>query len=195
AHSGKLIESGIKAAAGVRLHNIISDGIALDIDSDIGLLHSFYNEMTGTFDSDIEKQISQYVHLADNAAALHIGANEGENMLLTLGALTADALDINDLDVRTREEASRSITRLDNAIRHVSAQRAIVGAQISRLGSTISNLGTASLNLTNSRSRIADADIAKEMMEFTKLNIISKAANSMLAQANQINTGVLTLLG
>ena len=129
-----------------------------------------------------------------NAATLQIGATQGEDMTLTLGAVTAKALGIENIDVRGRDAASRGVTRLDNAIKRVSRQRAIVGAQINRLDHAISGLSVASQNLTESRSRIVDADMAHEMAEFTKLNILSRASASMLAQTNVLPQNILPLL-
>jgi len=98
------------------------------------------------------------------------------------------------LDVSTHEKASAAITVINNAIEKVSAQRSSLGAFQNRLEHTINNLGTSSENLTGSESRIRDVDMAKEMMEFTKNNILSQAAQAMLAQANQQPQGVLQLL-
>jgi len=93
-----------------------------------------------------------------------------------------------------RESAARSITVLDKAIDRVSAQRANLGAYQNRLEHTINNLTTATTNITAAESRIRDVDMAKEMMNFTKLNILMQAGNSMLAQANQLPQNVLQLL-
>jgi flagellin len=98
------------------------------------------------------------------------------------------------LDVSTHEKASAAITVINNAIEKVSAQRSALGAYQNRLEHTINNLGTSSENLTAAESRIRDVDMAKEMMEFTKMNILSQAAQAMLAQANQQPQGVLQLL-
>jgi flagellin len=195
AHSGNTISSGTKVTAGTRAYGLIPGAeVALDFDSDIGVRHAVFNEKLGTFAADVEDSFSQFVHLADNAARLQIGANQGESTTLVLGDMTAKALDINDLDVRSREAAVRAITRLDNAIRTVSGQRSLIGAQINRLEHTIANLSSASINLSASKSRILDADMAYEMAEYTKLNILSQVASSMMAQANQMNSNVLNLL-
>lgn len=98
------------------------------------------------------------------------------------------------LDVSTADKASAAITVLDNAIGKVSAERSKLGAYTNRLEHTISNLGTSSENLTAAESRIRDVDMAKEMMNFQKNNILSQAAQAMLAQANQQPQGVLQLL-
>jgi flagellin len=98
------------------------------------------------------------------------------------------------LDVSTHDKASAAISVINDAIEAVSAQRSQLGAFQNRLEHTINNLGTSSENLTAAESRIRDVDMAKEMMEFTKLNILSQAAQAMLAQANQQPQGVLQLL-
>lgn len=98
------------------------------------------------------------------------------------------------LDVSTHEKASAAVSVINDAIEKVSAQRSQLGAFQNRLEHTINNLGTSSENLTAAESRIRDVDMAKEMMEFTKLNILSQAAQAMLAQANQMPQGVLQLL-
>jgi flagellin len=108
--------------------------------------------------------------------------------------MSAHALGVDSILVTDRESASRSITVLDNAISKVSTQRAKLGAYQNRLEHTINNLTTASTNLTAAESRIRDADMAKEMVEFTKLNILSQAGTSMLAQANSLPQNVLSLL-
>lgn len=94
----------------------------------------------------------------------------------------------------TQVTANTAITTINNAIEQVSSERSKLGAMQNRLEHTINNLGTSSENLTAAESRIRDVDMAKEMMEFTKNNILTQAAQSMLAQANQQPQGVLQLL-
>ena len=125
---------------------------------------------------------------------LQIGANEGEDINISFGDVGVSALGVNAVNLRDRESAARSITIIDNAISKVSTKRARLGAYQNRLEHTITNLTTASTNTTAAESRIRDADMAHEMMEFTKLNILSQAGNSMLAQANQLPQGMLVLL-
>ncbi|MBM7854197.1 flagellin [Desulfohalotomaculum tongense] len=98
------------------------------------------------------------------------------------------------LDVSSHDNATAAIGVLDEAINSVSAERSKLGAYQNRLEHTINNLGTSAENLTAAESRIRDVDMAKEMMEFTKMNILSQAAQAMLAQANQLPQGVLQLL-
>lgn len=98
------------------------------------------------------------------------------------------------LDISDAAKATAAIKVLDNAITKVSEERSKLGAYQNRLEHTINNLGTSSENLTAAESRIRDVDMAKEMMEFTKTNILSQAATAMLAQANQQPQQVLKLL-
>ncbi|MGP4105631.1 flagellin [Virgibacillus sp. L01] len=98
------------------------------------------------------------------------------------------------INISTQDKANSAITTLDSAIENVSAERSKLGAIQNRLDHTINNLGASAENLTAAESRIRDVDMAKEMMNFTKNNILSQAAQSMLAQANQQPQGVLQLL-
>jgi len=111
-----------------------------------------------------------------------------------MGDMGARALGVDSIVVTDRESAARSITVIDNAIDSVSTQRSALGAYQNRLDHTINNLTVASQNLTSAESRIRDLDMAKEMMNFTKLNILSQAGTNMLAQANQLPQNVLSLL-
>ncbi|MEK3935487.1 flagellin [Sporosarcina sp. FSL W7-1349] len=124
----------------------------------------------------------------------HIGANSGQAITLTIATMTAAALSIDSISVSNTSGASAAITSINNAIEAVSTQRSKLGAVQNRLEHTINNLGTSSENLTAAESRIRDVDMAKEMMEFTKNNILTQAAQAMLAQANQQPQGVLQLL-
>jgi len=123
-----------------------------------------------------------------------IGANSNDTISLSIDNMGASSLGINNIKIDTSADASDSITILDLAINKVSEQRANLGAIQNRLEHTINNLSVSSENLISSESKIRDTDMAKEMMEFTKNNILSQAAQSMLAQANQQPQGILQLL-
>ncbi|RQN12312.1 FlaB [Clostridium butyricum] len=107
---------------------------------------------------------------------------------------TTDTLGESALDVSSHANATSAIDVLDKAIAKVSTERSKLGAYQNRLEHTIANLGTSSENLTSAESRIRDVDMAKEMMTFSKNNILSQAAQAMLTQANQQPQGVLQLL-
>jgi flagellin len=132
----------------------------------------------------------------DKSATLKIGANEGnnENMTVTIRNMNAESLSIDNVDISTRSGAEAAITIVDNAIASVSDQRSALGAVQNRLEHTINNLSVSSENLTAAESRIRDVDMAREMMKFTKQQILMQTSNSMLAQANQIPQNVLQLL-
>lgn len=131
---------------------------------------------------------------ANNAATILIGANASQSLSVDIDTMNAANMKVNGLKVETQSQANASINALDFAIQTVSTERSKIGALQNRLEHTISNLGTSSENLTSSESRIRDVDMAKEMMQFTKMNILSQAAQAMLAQANQQPQGVLQLL-
>jgi flagellin len=144
---------------------------------------------------------------------LHIGANEGQNISLDIEAMDAKSLEVTSTDsgnlaatgadkaavvggisVSTQTDADAAITSIDSAIEKVSGERSKLGAHQNRLEHTINNLGTSAENLQSAESRIRDVDMAKEMMNMTKNNILSQASQSMLAQANQQPQSVLQLL-
>ncbi|WNR44696.1 flagellin N-terminal helical domain-containing protein [Paenibacillus roseipurpureus] len=128
------------------------------------------------------------------AISFQIGANKGQTIALGISDMRASALGISGVDVSSASGAAAAITSLDKAITSVSSERSKMGAVQNRLEHTINNLQTSSENLTAAESRIRDVDMAKEMMDFTKNNILSQAAQAMLAQANQQPQGVLQLL-
>jgi len=112
------------------------------------------------------------------------------------GALEAGvSFTIHGSDVSTRETAEGTITAIDKAIELVSKERSKLGAMQNRLEHTIKNLDTSAENLQAAESRIRDVDMAKEMMEFTKQSILQQASTAMLAQANNLHSTVLKLLG
>lgn len=133
---------------------------------------------------------------ATTGLTFQIGANKGQTITLKIATMSASALGVNSaaLNVASGGAASNAIKLIDSAINKVSKTRSGLGAVQNRLEHTINNLGVASENLTAAESRIRDTDMAKEMMAFTKNNILTQAAQSMLAQANQQPQGVLQLL-
>lgn len=123
-----------------------------------------------------------------------IGANEGQTIKVTIDDMRVEALGINKIDLSEQATAKEATTTIDDAIKKVSAQRANLGAVQNRLEHTINNLGTSSENLTSAESRIRDTDMAAEMSEYSKNNILQQAAQAMLAQAKSAPQQVLQLL-
>jgi flagellin len=130
----------------------------------------------------------------DGTATFQIGANTGQTMNLSINDMGASALGVSNLKISTQSQATVAIKVIDVATQKVSSERSKLGAIQNRLEHTINNLGTASENLTAAESRIRDVDMAKEMMQQTKNNILAQASQAMLAQANQQPQGVLQLL-
>lgn len=123
------------------------------------------------------------------------GGNNGDTTEVAIGSMTSATLAVDAVDVTT-DDASRTaaLTNIDAAIATVSAQRGTLGAAQNRMEHTIKNLSVTTENLTASESRIRDTDMASEMMEFTRNQILSQAGTAMMAQANQVPQGVLSLL-
>lgn len=125
----------------------------------------------------------------------HIGANSGQSLVLQIGNMGASALGVSGLSVSTQGTANAAITTIQSAIDRVSNQRSSLGAVQNRLEHTIANLGVAAENLSAAESRIRDVDMALEMMNFTRNQILVQAGTAMLAQANLAPQAVLKLLG
>ena len=156
---------------------------------------------------------------ADNKFTFQVGASEGQTAEITIGKMDSETIGVGDtltpgtdavvdgegnitspavpgkgVDLSDAAKASQSIANIKAAIDTVSGQRADLGAVQNGLNHTINNLGTTTENLSEANSRIEDVDMAEEMMNFTKSNILSQAATSMLAQANAMPNSVLSLL-
>ena len=134
--------------------------------------------------------------LAASAVNFQIGADCGVSMQLTIATMNATALTVNLVanSVDSYATATVAIKTIDDAVKAVSAERSKLGANQNRLEHTIKNLDNAAENIQAAESRIRDVDMAKEMMEFTKQNILQQAATAMLAQANTAPQSVLQLL-
>ena len=133
----------------------------------------------------------------DKSLTLQIGdtADAFNKMKVSIQAMDVKSLGIDGVDVSTQDGASVAVDKIKNAINSVSSTRGDLGALQNRLEHTINNLGVMTENITDAESRIRDTDMAKEMMAYTKNNILMQASQAMLAQANQIPQGVLQLLG
>ncbi len=129
-----------------------------------------------------------------NSIMGQIGANTGQSLFISMDDMRSAALGVNTVDISSKWGGATAIETVNNALTQVSHQRASLGAVQNRLEHTIKNLDTSAENLQASESRIRDVDMAKEMMNFTKTNILQQAAQAMLAQANQAPQGVLQLL-
>ncbi|SFE31896.1 flagellin N-terminal helical domain-containing protein [Alteribacillus iranensis] len=132
--------------------------------------------------------------IANNEQAFQIGPNSEQQIQIAIPKMDAKELGLENIEVRTHQKAKEAISKIDEAIHKASDARANLGAVQNRLEHTITNLQVTHENLTSAESRIRDADMALEMTEFTRNNIINQSATAMLAQANQLPQGVLQLL-
>lgn len=133
---------------------------------------------------------------SNNEKTLQVGANQEQVITIAISALTStvgSALD-DTVKVGTASAAQSSITIIQNSITNLSALRSKLGALQNRLEHTVANLDNISENTQSAESRIRDTDMAEEMVQYSKNNILQQAGQSMLAQANQANQGVLSLL-
>ena len=135
----------------------------------------------------------------DNALVLQTGVRANQAIKVSMTDMRSLALGMKGTDgsvisVQTQEKANAAINSIDSALQKALDEQANIGAVQTRLRYTSSNLTTASENVQNSESTIRDADMAKEMTEYTKNNVLLQAAQSMLAQANQNSSAVLSLL-
>jgi len=171
----------------------VSDDGRLQISSESGSI-TFNDNIGSTMMEDLGLTEAQTSAAGSGGVVLQIGANKDQTLQFGIGDMRSTALGLSGSKVDTASEAMNAIDDFDDAVAKVSSQRSKLGAAQNRLEYTIKNLDTSAENLQASESRIRDVDMAKEMMTFTKNNILQQAAQSMLAQANQAPQGVLQLL-
>jgi flagellin len=170
-------------------------GFTISIADNTGAINKSANAVLDAFDEKIRAQNKS----DDNAMVLQVGTKANQAIKVGLTDMRSNALglkgtDGETLNVSTQVKANAAINVLDNAIQKALDQQTTIGSVESRLSYTSSNLTTASENVQASESTIRDADMAKEMTEYTKNNVLLQAAQSMLAQANQSSSSVLSLL-
>ncbi len=166
-------------------------GVTIDLASGLTLHENMKVGESITFVFSAAEEASDAL---DDSIMAQIGANAGQTAFISMGDMRAVALGVDEIDISSKFGAQVAIETVNNALEKVSTQRSALGAMQNRLEHTIKNLDTSAENLQASESRIRDVDMAKEMMEFTKQNILQQAAQAMLAQANQAPQGVLQLL-
>jgi len=138
----------------------------------------------------------QGVSKIGTALGLQIGdtAESFNQLKVSINDCHVDAMGIGKIDISTQDSAASAMQNIKNAINYVSDVRGTLGATQNRLDHTINNLSVMQENIQDAESTIRDVDVAKEMMEYTKNNILVQSAQAMLAQANQLPQGVLQLL-
>ena len=170
-------------------------GLNISVSDSQGNVKKSANAALDAFEETIRAQNKS----DDNAISLQVGAKANQSIKVGLTDMRAEALglqgaDGTKLNISTQTKANAAINVLDNAIQKALDQQTTIGSVESRLEYTSTNLTTASENVQASESTIRDADMAKEMTNYTKNNVLLQAAQSMLAQANQSSSNVLSLL-
>ena len=170
-------------------------GFTISITTNKGAVNKSANAVLDAFSESIRAQNSSQ----DNSIVLQVGTKANQAIKVGLTDMRSNALglkgsDGQTLNVSTQGKANAAINVLDNAVQKALDQQTTIGSVESRLEYTSSNLTTASENVQASESTIRDADMAKEMTNYTKNNVLLQAAQSMLAQANQSSSSVLSLL-
>ncbi|MNW45187.1 Flagellin [compost metagenome] len=194
-----------------------AEGALTEVHSMLQRLNTLANQSaTGTYASQdrgaLQLEVNQLLKEIDNIAnstnfngidllktagsvSFHIGVEKANTLTATLKSMKVSALKISGLSISTQTKARSALAKIKSAINAVSTQRANFGAIQNRLEHTINNLGVTSENLSASESRVRNADMAKEMTEFTRNQILVQAGTAMLAQANSAPQSVLKLLG
>ncbi len=181
-------------AAGTGLDHQIA-GITISVTNSEGEIQKSVNAVLDNFSETIRAQDDS----DDNAIVLQTGTKANQAIKVGLTDMRAEALGLQSstgqtLNISTQEYANAAINVLDTAVQKALDQQTTIGSVESRLEYTSTNLTTASENVQSSESTIRDADMAKEMTNYTKNNVLLQAAQSMLAQANQNSSAVLSLL-
>ena len=154
----------------------------------------------GIYSAEDRMQIQVEVSSLIASMWFHVGANMDQRIQAYIGTMTAGALGLRNvgneqiMSLETPDEANRAIGTLDEALKKINKQRADLGAYQNRLEKTVVGLDIGAENLQASESRIRDTDMAKEMVDFTKNQVLQQAGTAMIAQANQQSQSVLSLL-
>ncbi|MEK3880387.1 flagellin N-terminal helical domain-containing protein [Paenibacillus sp. FSL M7-0420] len=182
--------AGVQVTAGGAGYAGAVNGLTITVKDTNGVVRAGATNALSSFTQTTAAQNQR----TDGQATFQIGANTNQNIQLSIENVSSSALGVKDIKIGNQGQANVAIKVIDSATQLVSTERSKLGAVQNRLEHTINNLGTASENLTAAESRVRDVDMAKEMMQQTKNNILAQAAQAMLAQANQQPQGVLQLL-
>ena len=170
-------------------------GVTISVSNTKGQIQKSINAVLDNFNESIRAQNKS----TDNQITLQVGTKANQSIRVGLTDMRAEALGLasstgKTLQIGNQQQSNAAINVLDNAVQKALDQQTTIGSIESRLEYTSSNLTTSSENVQASESTIRDADMAKEMTNYTKNNVLLQAAQSMLAQANQSSSAVLSLL-
>jgi flagellin len=172
----------------------LTDAQRLNLDKEVQQVLTEIGKVGTDTEFNGVKILAGSVATAACAVTLQIGAKASQNIAFTIGTVSTSDLGISGLAVSTQASASAAIASIDAAISTLSTSRANMGAIQNRLEQTINRLGVTSENLQAAESRIRDADMAQEMISFTKYQILQQSGTAMLSQANSAPQNVLQLL-
>lgn len=165
--------------------------------ADRGAIQQEVDQLTSEIDRIQSTTQFNTMNLLDGSYAgkkLQIGSLSGQGITISINNMNASSIGVKGLHVSSFSSAGGGMSAIQGALSLVSEQRSALGALQNRLEHTIANLDTAAENTQSAESRIRDTDMADEMVEYSKNNILAQAGQSMLAQANQSTQGVLSLL-
>ena len=194
AHTEKIIADNI-TADGNQIDGVISPNISIKFDAMANVKASWDDGTKRYVLSNEDKAYETIIHIDDRSTSFQIGQNYGEDIYINIGDMRAKALGLDRVDVSTRERASASITLLDQALHKINSQRDKIGAYQNELEYNANSLTNTSLHMQEAESRLKDADMATEYMEFVKRQILNGTGSSMLAQANQNSQAIMGILG
>ena len=181
----------------------IKDGAKNGKDSDVntvmlaGSEFKFTKLKTNIKDAQITEfnvELNNAIDSETDGVKLQVGANQEQMIGVSIQNMRSRELGLGGIEVGTVEDAQEAITRVDETISRISSQRADLGATQNRLEHTIASTDNTAENLQAAESRIRDVDMAKEMMNLTKLNVLQQASQAMLSQANQAPQQVMSIL-
>ncbi|MBQ7168308.1 MAG: hypothetical protein IJR63_00215 [Synergistaceae bacterium] len=193
AHTGEYLARNADTVGNV-IQGVIHPYADIEFDSMAGVKAS-WDEGSKRYMMTSESQpYETTLHIKDSSTAFQIGQGRGEDIYINIADMRYETLGLDGVDVTTRENASRSISLLDAAIRKVSVQRSKLGTYQNELEYNSNSLTQTNLHLQESESRLKDTDMATEYMNFVKLQILSQTGNSMLTQANQNSQAVMRMM-
>ena len=172
----------------------LTDSQRANLNSEVQQILTEINAVGTTTDFNGIKILSGSVSTAASAVTLQVGSTGNQTIAFTIGTISTTQLGVSGIAVSSAASASAAIASIDAAISSVTTNRATLGAIQNRLEQTINRLGLMAENLQAAESRVRDADMAQEMIKFTKNQILQQSGMSMLAQANAAPQSVLSLL-
>ena len=188
--SGKVEASFSKDGSPLSNHTFVEDNRVIAVlDDGSNLILSYDRTKVSTTPTTVDLDITGI-----GGMKIQVGSRSGQEIQVVIPPMDTVSMGIDDLDMRTEEGAQKTLEKIADAIEYVSSSRSRLGAYQNRLESTIASLAETTENLEGSYSTIKDVDMAEEMVDYTKLQVLVQAGTSMLAQANEQPQQALQLL-